>query len=230
MSISNLKPTYIQCGDKLAIDISKSFGVYVQSMPLLKLPKVKDISVRSWKGEQGDEEFISPFPTFESFEISIDFAYKGDIESANLNIYRFFAYIQGLEFNIFDFWRLSGYRMRYSDYDERTFIRNNEDVVEFTFKFKVNNPLCYGIRINGNTFEGTANVGLVIYYSDGFYENISGGKDASHVFESNDNNFAIICPDRLDNRNMNGEELFRFAGGTEDLRVADILYRAINIK
>ena len=29
---------------------------------------------------------------------------------------------------------------------------------------------------------------------------------------------------------MNGEELFRFAGGTEDLRVADILYRAINIK
>ena len=198
MEANKLKPFFIQKGSDKAINTMTAWGIYMKSMDMLHLPKVKGIASRSWNGEQGDDEYIPPLPT-----------------------------LQGSEFNIFDHWLLVGLRCRYVDYSEKQKERDSDDILVFTIKFKVNNPISYGLPVRGLDFSGTANGTVTVYFSDGTFKTYSNRERITHTFKEDEWNFLVASPNRLTNRDMVEEEHHRMANGAT--RFANRMFRAINV-
>ena len=164
--------TYIQKSTENRKDVFLDFGILLKSIPLNPFPDLKEIPKRDWADKQGDDEYLSSIPIFKAYETDVKFIYKGELGSARKAIYEFILYLTGSEFSIFDTWKGVGFRCRYVSYNESAFYRKQDDVVEFSLKFKVNNPLSYGVSTDNGIFHGYAGCDMMVYLSNGSVLNL----------------------------------------------------------
>lgn len=124
-------------------NIKDDFGIYHKSVPYVLFPKVKEPFKNSWYDENGDDEYLPAVPTYESYEMKIDFVYEGTLNSANNKIKDFLSFLQGGYFEIYDEYSGIGrQKVRYVSVDTDGYLyRREKDVVEFSVTFKVNDPI-----------------------------------------------------------------------------------------
>ena len=178
-------------------DLLSTYGIYLKSIPFQPFPDLKDLPKRDWADQQGDDEFIPANPVFKAYETTVDFVYVGGRGSARDAIYAFIQYIQGGEFSLWDEWKEKGIRCRYVGYVDNAFYSREGDIITFSVKLKVNNPLCYGRKlIGGDDFISTADCNLVIYWGDGTVDSYIKNESITKTFQHNPD-FAIIVPAKL---------------------------------
>ena len=195
--IDPFKKSYIQIGSNPAIDIYDRYKIRIKSIPLQISSEVKDVQKRDWFDQHGDDEYISPNVFYKAYEVDVKFVYNGNLDTARDAIYPFIQSMQGSEFCLFDDWKISGIRCRYMSYSNDSFYRRDRDLVEFSLKLKVNNPLCYGIRIENNSFSGKADCDMDIYWGDGSKMSYLSGVNISKTSE--DLAYAIVVPSKMSN-------------------------------
>lgn len=131
-------------------DTMADFGCYVKHVPFDLFPEVKNIHTQTWNDEDGDDEYMPLKPRYKSYEMDIEFVYKGNYGDANQDILNFIQTIQGKWLKIYDTYSQIGRQMvRYVSMDEKaTLYRRNgvndkggRDLVVFKLKFKVNDPI-----------------------------------------------------------------------------------------
>lgn len=193
--IDPFKKSYIQIGSNPAVDIYDTYKIRIKSIPLRIASEVKDIQKRDWYDQQGDDEFIPTSLFYKAYETDVKFVYSGGLDTARDAIYPFIQSMQGSEFCLFDDWKISGIRCRYMTYSSDSFYRRDSDLVEFSLKLKVNNPLCYGVRILENSFSGKTDCDLDIYWGDGSKVSYLSGVNISKTAQ--ELNYAIVVPSKM---------------------------------
>ncbi len=167
MPYSRVNPSYIQKGTDIRRDLLTYYGIYIKSIPFQPFPELKDLPKRDWADQQGDDEFIPVNPVFKAYETTVDFVYVGGLETSRDAIYSMISYMQGAEFSLWDSWKKKGIRCRYVGYTDSAFYRKDEDIVSFSLKLKVNNPLCYGIFTSEPSFSSKADSDMTVFWADG---------------------------------------------------------------
>lgn len=129
--------------DSVTKDIKQAYGIYTKSVPFLLYPKVKEPFKNSWYDEDGDDEYLPEIPTYESYEMTLDFVYEGATNTSNAQIKSFLDFIQGGYFKLYDeYTGIGRQQVRYVSIDQdATLYRREKDVVEFSVTFKVNDPI-----------------------------------------------------------------------------------------
>lgn len=122
------------------------FNVYETQCKFYGGGEVKDLAKREWHDEHGEDEFVPDEMKFKSQEMEVKFSYKGNKNSANNVIKTFMNYLStGGAMKIFDEYNQVGRQnVRFvSISDDAELIRNDSegDILIFTVKFKVNDPV-----------------------------------------------------------------------------------------
>lgn len=139
--------------DALVVDTLDNWGIVCKNFPFKLYGEAKELPSHDWKDEDGDDEYIPDVLPIAAYEMEVEFAYKGDMFTANSNIKGFLDYLtgregDGAEFMCYDtFTRIGRQKMRFVSVSEDIFHRdqnNSEygcDVIVFSVTFKVNDPV-----------------------------------------------------------------------------------------
>ena len=97
----------------------------------------------------------------------------------------------GSEISLYDEFTGVGCRCRFISYDEKAFYRRDEDTVQFSIKFKVNNPLSYAVKSVGTSdIRFAVAVKTAVYWSDGTATLHDANSTVSKVM----NGFGVVAP------------------------------------
>lgn len=193
------KKSYIQKGSDPAIDLFDAYNIRIKSIPFKPFPDTKEIVKREWYDQHGDDEFIPENMFFKAYEIDVKLTYIGGVDSARDSIFPLLQYMQGSEFFLYDEYSKVGIRCRYDSYLNDAFYRRGSDIVEFSVKLKVNNPLCYGLPILNETFSGKADCDMTIYWGDGTNSVLAKDDNISKTATGLD--YAVVVPSKLSSIN-----------------------------
>lgn len=139
-----MSKTYIQKSTDAKKDILSVYKITNKHIPDIQL-ELKDLFKRDWAEQQGDEEYIPATAMFKAYEQDLEFVCMDTLATAGATIKIFLAYLQGSEFSLYSEYNNRGFRCRYAGYDNKAFYREAEDVVVFSVKVKINNPLSYAL-------------------------------------------------------------------------------------
>ena len=131
---------------------SAQWNIYVSHMPFNLSPKAKDLPKRSRPDQNGDDEYVPDTMFYEAYEMDVTFLYciptvkaSGTTGISNTDIKAFLDYLKtGGVFKMYDaYTKIGRTKVRYVDFNEKMFFRREglNDVVEFTLKLKVNDPV-----------------------------------------------------------------------------------------
>jgi len=190
-----LQPTWVQVGADGSRDISSYYSITCKSIPFMPFPDLKELPKREWFDQQGDDEYVPANPVFKAYEITTPMVFIGNLDDARDSIYSFLQYLQGAEFSIYDEYKQKGVRARYMSYTDDAFYRRDRDIVSFSLKLKVNNPLTYGVKLIDGNFSAVAGCDLTIYWCDGTKEDFLNGAQITKV--DSGCTFAIVAPSKL---------------------------------
>ena len=135
------------------VDTLDNWDIVCKDFPFKLYGDAKELPVRNWKDKDGDDEYIPSVLPIEAYEMEVEFAYKGDMNSANEKIREFLDYLTGrdgtgAEFSVYDtYTRIGRQHVRYVGVEEDVFFRGKKsstygyDVVVFVVKMKVNDPV-----------------------------------------------------------------------------------------
>ena len=146
--IIDYKPFYIQTdADEMAIDTTH-WGMVARVNPFPILPTPKEVYRNEWLDEDGDDEYIPDELKISSYEIEVEFVYKGELNTAHTQIKGFLDYLTGrggtgAELMVYDtYTKIGRQSVRYVNAEPDIFWRQEEggDVVVFVVTFKVNDP------------------------------------------------------------------------------------------
>ena len=85
----------------ITVDTIKSYGIYCMDIPFRVGSTAKDIHKRSWKDDDGDDEYIPPTGIrMQAYEMTVKFGFKGNKFSANKSISDFANYLRSGMFSI----------------------------------------------------------------------------------------------------------------------------------
>ena len=135
--------------DALVVDTLDNWGIVCKEFPFKLYGEAKELPSHDWKDEDGDDEYIPSELPIASYEVEVEFAYKGVMDSANANIKGFLDYLtgrdgSGVELMVYDTYTKIGRRsVRFVSVSEDVFYRQEEggDVVVFSVTFKMNDPV-----------------------------------------------------------------------------------------
>lgn len=135
--------------DALVVDTLDNWGIVCKDFPFKLYGEAKELPTYDWKDEDGDDEYIPEVLPIAAYEMEVEFAYKGDMNTANTQIKGFLDYLTGrdgtgAEFSAYDtYTRVGRQKMRFVGVDEDIFHRETEsgDIVVFVVTFKVNDPV-----------------------------------------------------------------------------------------
>lgn len=135
--------------DASVVDTLDNWGIVCKDFPFKLYGEAKELPSRDWKDEDGDDEYIPSELPIASYEIDVEFVYKGDMNTANTNIKGFLDYLTGrggtgAELMVYDtYTKIGRQRVRYVNVDEDIYWRQEYggDVVVFVVTFKVNDPV-----------------------------------------------------------------------------------------
>lgn len=131
------------------VDTLGKWGVVCKDFPFKVYGDAKDLPKHDWKDEDGDDEYIPSVLPISSYEMEVEFAYKGAMDSANKKIKEFLDYLTGrdgtgAEFSVYDtYTRIGRQHMRFVSVKDDIFLRSESggDVIVFAVTFKVNDPV-----------------------------------------------------------------------------------------
>lgn len=135
--------------DASVIDTLDSWGIVCKDFPFKLYGEAKELPSQDWKDEDGDDEYIPSELPIASYEIDVEFVYKGTINTANVYIRAFLDYLTGrggtgAELMVYDtYTKIGRQHVRYVSVGEDIFWRKEDcgDVVVFEVTFKVNDPV-----------------------------------------------------------------------------------------
>lgn len=135
--------------DSSVVDTFDNWGIVCKDFPFEIYGEAKELPSNDWYDEDGDDEFIPDELKLSAYELDVDFAYKGSMNSANVNIRGFLDYLTGkdgtgAEMMVYDTYTQIGRQgIRYVKVSPDIFWRQEEggDVLVFVVTFKVNDPL-----------------------------------------------------------------------------------------
>jgi len=144
--MQNYKPCLFQkLTEKSPVRDSMEWNIYIKSIPFRIFPDMKDIPSRDWMDEHGDDEFVPDTPYYKAYEMECEFVYVGTHGTANEKITAFLKYLaEGGKFKIYDtYTQIGRTQVRYMSYNEDVLYRRDgqDDIVVFSVKLKVNDPL-----------------------------------------------------------------------------------------
>ncbi|WP_065218448.1 MULTISPECIES: hypothetical protein [Butyricimonas] len=126
------------------------FGIWCKDFPFKIHGDAKELANTEWSDEDGDDEFIPDVIRLKSYEISVEFAYKGVSGSANEKIRDFLDYLTGRDgsgasLKVYDsFTGIGRKNVRFmSVSQDGEYVRSDAEGDVFLFKvtFKVNDPV-----------------------------------------------------------------------------------------
>lgn len=131
------------------VDSFGNWGVVCKDFPFKLYGEAKELPSHDWKDEHGADEYVPSELKIDAYEIDVEFAYKGDMGTANTKIKGFLDYLTGrggtgAELMVYDtYTRIGRQHVRYVSVDEDAFVRQEGggDVVVFVVTFKVNDPV-----------------------------------------------------------------------------------------
>jgi len=143
--------TYIQKGSDVKKDILSVYGIMNKHIPDIQL-ELKEFFKRDWAERQGEQEYIPSTAMFKAYEQDLEFVCMDSSSptDAAKKIKTFIIYLQGAEFSLYSEYHKRGFRCRYVGYDSKAFYRESDEVVVFSIKVKINNPLSYAILSSYN--------------------------------------------------------------------------------
>lgn len=135
--------------DALVVDTLDNWGIVCKEFPFKLYGEAKELPSHDWKDEDGDDEYIPSKLPIASYEMEVEFAYKGEMNSANTNIKDFLFYLtgrdgSGVELMVYDtYTKIGRQHIRFVNVNEDVLYRQEEggDVVVFSVTFKVNDPV-----------------------------------------------------------------------------------------
>lgn len=127
----------------------KDFGIICKEFPFKLYGDTKELYTTSWNDEDGDDEFVPDILPIKSYDIQVEFGYKGKIDTANEKIKTFLDYLtgkdgSGAKMKVYDsYTRIGRQHVRVKSISDDIFVRNESegDVVTFKVTFKINDPL-----------------------------------------------------------------------------------------
>ena len=135
--------------DALVVDTLDNWGIVCKEFPFKLYGEAKELPSHDWKDKDGDDEYIPSELPIASYEVEVEFAYKGVMDSANANIKGFLDYLtgrdgSGAELMVYDtYTKIGRQNVRFVSVGDDVFYRQEEggDVVVFSVTFKVNDPV-----------------------------------------------------------------------------------------
>lgn len=135
--------------DALVVDTLDNWGIVCKEFPFKLYGEAKELPSHDWKDEDGDDEYIPSKLPIASYEVEVEFAYKGVMDSANASIKGFLDYLtgrdgSGVELAVYDtYTKIGRQHVRFVSVSDDVFYRQEEggDVVVFSVTFKVNDPV-----------------------------------------------------------------------------------------
>lgn len=135
--------------DAPVVDTLDNWGIVCKDFPFKLYGEAKKLPSYDWKDEDGDDEYIPSELKIASYEIDVEFAYKGEMDSANAKIRGFLDYLTGrggtgAELMVYDtYTKIGKQSVRFVSVKDDVFYRQDEsgDVVVFVVTFKVNDPV-----------------------------------------------------------------------------------------
>lgn len=125
-------------------DVYAQWGIVVTNFPYLTInAKPKNIASTKYFDQNGDYEYIPATITYEPQEFVVNFAYKGTKDAANTVIPAFISYISA-EISLYSEHAKIGRqkcRIMEIQQDTKLFRTETKDVVEFSIRFKSNDPI-----------------------------------------------------------------------------------------
>ena len=131
------------------VDTFDNWGIVCKDFPFKLYGEAKELPSHDWKDEDGDDEYIPNELKIASYEVDVEFAYKGAIDSANTKIKGFLDYLTGrggtgAELMVYDtYTKIGRQSVRFVSVEEDVFFRQTEygDILVFVVTFKVNDPV-----------------------------------------------------------------------------------------
>jgi hypothetical protein len=125
-------------------DVYAQWSIVVTSFPYLTInAKPKNIASVKYYDQNGDYEYIPATITYESQEFLVSFAYKGIKDAANMVIPAFISYISAEISLYYEYAKIGRQKCRIVEIlpDPKLFRTGAKDMVEFSIRFKTNDPI-----------------------------------------------------------------------------------------
>lgn len=131
------------------VDTLDNWGIVCKEFPFKLYGEAKELPSHDWKDEDGEDEYVPNELKLASYEIDVEFAYKGSTGTANKKIKDFLDYLTGrggtgAELSVYDtYTRIGRQHVRFVSVEDDVFLRQEEsgDVIVFVVTFKVNDPV-----------------------------------------------------------------------------------------
>lgn len=132
------------------------FDIYLKDIPFKPSSEVKELYSNDWFDEDGDDEYIPSELKLAAHTIDVEFAYKGDKNTAYTKIKPFLDYLTGRDGTGSEFkfvCTYNGYgrqKVRFKGMsDDAELVRqDNFDILIFKVTFKVNDPVHNVVAVN----------------------------------------------------------------------------------
>lgn len=130
------------------IDSQKEWGIVCKEFPFLLYGESKELPKRDWLDEDGEDVFFPNSLAMAAYDLDVEFAYRGVMDSANVAIRGFLDYLTGRDgsganLSVYDTYTKIGRQgVYYKKVSPDVFVRNTSegDVVTFTVTFRVTDP------------------------------------------------------------------------------------------
>lgn len=141
---------YFKKGNGNVIDTNVQWGIVCKEFPFVLYGESKELSKRDWYDEDGEDTFFPERLAMQAYDLEVEFAYKGEMDSANLAIRSFLDYLTGRDqaggtsLMVYDTYTKIGRQgIYFKDIKPDVFVRNSSegDVVTFSVTFRVTDPL-----------------------------------------------------------------------------------------
>lgn len=134
------------------VNILDTFGVVCQEFPFKKNPEPKDLPARDWAGEDGLDVYVPTTLPVKSYDIDVNFLYKGTESNIRTDISLFLDFLYGRNggavgsrLAIYNTYTGIGRKdVVVSSVENEVFFINDGDpdtVAKFKIKFKVYDPV-----------------------------------------------------------------------------------------
>lgn len=135
--------------DALVVDTLDNWGIVCKEFPFKLCGEAKELPTNEWMDEDGDDEYVPEELKMASYELEVEFVYKGEFGEANTKIKGFLDYLtgrdgSGAELEVYDtYTKIGRQHIRYVGVEEDVMWRQEEggDVVVLVVTFKVNDPV-----------------------------------------------------------------------------------------
>lgn len=130
------------------IDTKSQWGVVCKDFPFAVYGETKELPKRDWKDEDGEDTFIPDRLYMQAYDLDVEFAYKGEMDTANEKVIGFLDYLSGkddsgAELKVYDtYTKIGRQSVYYKSVEPDLFVRKTDegDVLTFSVTFRVTDP------------------------------------------------------------------------------------------